>query len=108
MLEAYARELAESGRDEEAIAEYFHALRWSPDATPFRAFILYEMAGSEVKELRFAQAASGLREALQICPQTRDYHALLAQALRQQGHTQEADEQMRLEADVRQQLWMAK
>ncbi len=108
MLQAYARELAESGRDEEAIAEYSHALRWSPDATPFRALILYEMAGSEVKELEFAQATSGLREALQICPQTRDYHALLAQALRQQGHTQEADEQMRLEADVRQQLWMAK
>jgi tetratricopeptide (TPR) repeat protein len=108
MLAAYARELAESGRDDEAIAEYSHALRWSPEATPFRANILYELAGSEVKDSQFAQAASGLREALQICPQTPNYHALLAQALRQQGHTQEADEQMRLEADVRQQLWMAK
>jgi hypothetical protein len=39
---------------------------------------------------------------LQIAPQTLNYHALLAQALTHQGRTQEADEEMRLEASIRQ------
>jgi Tfp pilus assembly protein PilF len=62
------------------------------------------MAGIELKRSAFPQAAGHLREALQISPQTLNYHAWLAQALNQQGLSKEADEEMRVEAGIRQQF----
>ncbi len=103
MHEVYAQELDESGREEEAISQYTQALRWSPDPTAFRAFILYEMADLEVKHSQSGQAAQHVREALQICPQTWHYRALLAQALRQEGKIPGPDDEMQLDVGLRQQ-----
>ena len=98
---SYADALAEAGHDEEAAREYAAALHWSPKSTPYRAFLLYRLATIETKHSQSAEGESHLREALQIAPQTRGYHAMLAQALRQQGRTQEADQEMRLEMNLR-------
>jgi Tfp pilus assembly protein PilF len=102
--EMYAGELAQSGRDDEALEEYAKALRWTESPTPFRAYILYEMANIEVKHSQSEQAADHVREALRIAPQTMNYHGLLAHALLQEGRTQEANDEMRMEASVRQQF----
>ena len=102
--EFYAGELAQSGRDDEAVEEYAKALRWTESPTPFRAFILYEMANLEVKHSQPEQAAGHVREALEIAPQTINYHALLAHALLQEGRMEESNEELRMEAGVRQQF----
>jgi Flp pilus assembly protein TadD len=98
---SYADALAEAGHDEEAAKEYATALHWSPKPTPYRAFLLYRLATIEIKHSQSLEGVSHLREALAIAPQTRGYHAMLAQALRQQGRRQEADQEMRLEASLR-------
>jgi tetratricopeptide (TPR) repeat protein len=100
--ERFGAALAQIGRDDEAIVEYKEALYWSSSPSEFRASLLSEMAELELKHSEFPEAAGHMREALQIAPQTINYHALLAQALSQQGRTQEADEEMRLEASIRQ------
>ena len=100
--EWYGAALAEIGRDDEAMAEFKQALQLSSRPTPIRAYLLSEMAQLELKHSEFPEAASHMREALQIAPQTLNYHALLAQALSHQGRTKEADEEMRLEAGIRQ------
>jgi tetratricopeptide (TPR) repeat protein len=100
----YAGELAQSGRDDEALEEYAKALRWTESPTPFRAYLLYEMAGIEVKHSQSEQAADHMREALQIVPQTMNYHALLAHALAQEGRTQQANDELRMEASIREQF----
>lgn len=86
------------------MTEFSEALRRSSPQTPFRAFILSEMAEIELKRSEFPEAAGHLREALRISPQTLNYHAWLAQALNQQGLTKEADEEMRVEAGIRKQF----
>jgi hypothetical protein len=100
--ERYGEALEEIGRYDEAGAAYAKALQWSTRATPFRAYLLSEMAGIELKHSEFPEAEDHLREALQIAPQTVNDHAMLAKALREQGRTKEADEEMDLEASVRQ------
>lgn len=100
----YGAALAEIGREDEAAAEFAKALRWSPEHNSFRAFVLYELAAIEVKHSQPVQGAAHLQEALQISPQTPNYHALLSEALRQEGRTQEAEEQMRLETSLRRQF----
>jgi tetratricopeptide (TPR) repeat protein len=100
--ERYGAALAEVGRDDEAMAEYAKALQWSARPTPLRAFLLYEMAEIECKRSEFPEAEGHLREAVQIAPQTLNYHSLLAQALSRQGRAQEAEEEMRLETGLRQ------
>jgi protein O-mannosyl-transferase len=100
--ERYGAALAQIDRDDDAMAEFAKASQLSPRPTPMRAFLLSEMAQIELKHSEFPEAASHMREALQIAPQTLNYHALLAQALTHQGRTQEADEEMRLEASIRQ------
>ena len=60
------------------------------------------MANIELKRLELPAATGHLREALQIAPQTMNYHSMLAQALTQQGQTKEAEEELRLEANIRQ------
>lgn len=100
--ERYGAALAQIDRDDEAMTEYRKALQLSPSPTPMRAFLLSEMAQIELKQSEFSEAANHMQEALQIAPQTLNYHALLAQALTKQGRTQEADEEMRLEASIRQ------
>ena len=102
MHDFYAGELAESGRDEEATLEYANALRWTAGETPFRASILYKLANIEVKHSQSEQGAAHMREALRIAPQTLNYHAVMAEALREQGRTQEADDEMLQEAATRQ------
>jgi Flp pilus assembly protein TadD len=84
------------------MAEYAKALQWSARPTPLRAFLLYEMAEIECKRSEFPEAEGHLREAVQIAPQTLNYHSLLAQALSRQGRAQEAEEEMRLETGLRQ------
>jgi protein O-mannosyl-transferase len=102
--EAYAAALAEINRDHEAETEYRKALEYSPGHTASRSSILYRLAMIEVKNSNPGDAASHLREALQIDPRALNYHAALAQALRQQGREQEADEEMRMEVSVDQQF----
>jgi len=64
-------------------------------------FLLSEIAGIELKNSQADAAAAHLHEALQIAPQMVNYHAMLAEALNLQGRTVEAEEQMRLEAGIR-------
>jgi tetratricopeptide (TPR) repeat protein len=99
--ERYGAALAEISRDNDALDEYSEALRWSPDATEFRAFLLSEMAEVELKQSNFSAGVDHLREAIQIAPDTLNYHALLAQALSGQGRAAEASQEMRLEAGIR-------
>ena len=99
---AYASALSEIGRDAEAAEQYELALHWSPGPTPFRAFLLSEIAEIELRNSQVDAAAAHLREALQIAPQMVNDHAMLAEALNLQGRTAEAEEQMRIEADIRQ------
>jgi Flp pilus assembly protein TadD len=102
--ERYGAALAQIGRDEEAMMEYEEALYWSSSPSEFRASLLSEMAELELKHSEFHEAAGHMREALQIAPQTLNYHALLAEALSHQGLNEEAGEEMRLEAGVRQRI----
>src|SRR5580704_15835526 len=67
--ERYGAVLAEIGRNDEARDEYIKALQWSPRPTEFRAFLLAELAGTELKRSEFPEAAGHLSEAVQISPQ---------------------------------------
>jgi tetratricopeptide (TPR) repeat protein len=98
--ESYAEALSETGRDDEAAAEYAKALQRSPDSTPNRAFLLYRLATIKLNHGDAELGERYLREAIQIAPDAPSYHAVLADALRRQGRTQEADAQMLLEAAV--------
>jgi tetratricopeptide (TPR) repeat protein len=98
--ERYGHSLFEVGRYGEAEAEYVKALQWSARPTDFRASILSEIAEAELKRAEFPEAADHLREALQIAPQALNTHGMLAEVLRLQGRTEEADKEMRLEAGV--------
>lgn len=98
---SYGDALAEAGHDEEAASEYAAALHLSLQPTPYRAFLLYRLAAIEIKHSHSTEATSHLREALAIAPQARGYHAMLAQALREQGRKREADDEMKLEASLR-------
>jgi tetratricopeptide (TPR) repeat protein len=97
----YGTALAEMGRDDEAKVEFARALQLSPRPTEFRAYQLSQLAGIELKHSEFSEAADHLREAVQDAPQSLNYHSALAQVLRHQGLTKEADEEMRLEASIR-------
>jgi hypothetical protein len=97
---SYAEALSEVGRDEDAAAEYTKALHWAPRPTPYRAFLLYRLASINIKYSKSAEGEAYLREAIHIAPQTPSYHSILAEALRQQGRLQEADQEMLLEASV--------
>jgi Flp pilus assembly protein TadD len=100
--ERYGAVLAEIGRNDEARDEYIKALQWSPRPTEFRAFLLAELAGTELKRSEFPEAAGHLSEAVQISPQALNYHSLLAVALTREGRSKEADEAMRAELGIRQ------
>ncbi len=102
--ETYGAALAQIGRDDDAMVEFETALRVSQRPTPMRAFLLSEMAQMELKHSEFSEAAEHMRQALQIAPQTLNYHALLAQALAHQGRAKEADEEMQVEAGIRQRV----
>jgi hypothetical protein len=69
---------------------------WEKTQWPWR-----EPAQFRVGQHQPAVGEAHLREALQIAPQTLGYRAMLAQALREEGHAQEADAEMIAEADVR-------
>jgi tetratricopeptide (TPR) repeat protein len=97
---SYADALAEVGRNEEAAAEYTVALHRISKPTPYRAYLLYRLGTLEVRKSNSREGEDHLREALQIAPQTLSYHAMLADALRQQGRMQDADAEMRLEDSV--------
>jgi protein O-mannosyl-transferase len=97
---SYGEALGQVGRNDEAAEEYKKALQWSSRPTPYRAFLLYRLASIKVKESDAADGERYLREAIRIAPDAPSYHAILAEALRRQGRTQEADQQMQLEARV--------
>jgi tetratricopeptide (TPR) repeat protein len=101
---SYAEALSQVSRNEEAAAEYEKALRWASSPTPYRAFLLYRLASIKVKESDAVAGEGYLREAIRIAPDAPSYHAILADALRRQGRTQEADQQMLVEASVQKSL----
>ncbi len=100
--EEYGAALARMGQDDEATVQYTKALQWARRPTPLRGLVLYALATIEVRHSKFGAGADHMREALRIAPEAQGYHAMLAQALRQEGYTQEADEQMQLEIQSRQ------
>ena len=100
--ESYGTVLVQLGRENEALTEFTTALQWTPKPTAFRALVLSEVAQIELNRSEFPEAADHMREAVQIEPQTLNFHSLLAQALAHEGHTEEADEETRLEATLRQ------
>lgn len=100
--ERYGAALLQLGREDEALAEFTKALQWAPNPTPFRAFVLSEVAQIELSRSKFQEATDRMREAVRIDPQTLNYHSLLAQALTQEGRTKEADEETKLETGIRQ------
>jgi len=101
----YATALAQVGRDEEAATQYRRALELdSGGPTHLRASIFYRLAGLELQHSKLEEAEGCMREALAIDPKAMNYHARLAQVLKQQGHEQEADEQMKLEASLKEQF----
>jgi protein O-mannosyl-transferase len=103
--ENYGAALAQIGRDEEAAAQYRKALQLdSGGLTHFRASVLYRLAGLDVKLSNLDEAERCIREAVAIDPKAMSYHALLARVLEQLGHPEEAQDQMRLEAAVREQF----
>jgi tetratricopeptide (TPR) repeat protein len=103
--ENYATALAQAGQDEEAATEHRRALQLDAgEGTHLRAIILYRLAGLDLNHSKLEEAESCLREAIAIEPNAMSYHALLAQVLKQEGREQEADEQMKLEASVKQQF----
>jgi protein O-mannosyl-transferase len=100
--ERYGAALADLGRDDEARAEFEAALHCAPGPPASRALLLSEAAQLELKRSEFSEAAAHLREAVQLAPETVNYHALLAEALNLEGQTEEAAEEMRLESGIRQ------
>lgn len=103
--ENYATALAQAGRDEEGVTQHRMALQLDSGVpSHLRATILYRLAELDVKQSKLDEAENCLREVLAIDPKAMGYHALLAQVLKQRGHDQEADEQMKLEASVREQF----
>jgi Flp pilus assembly protein TadD len=102
--EAYAASLAEVGRDEEAAEEYRKALDCIHGPTMFRSWILYHLGMIEVRHSQAVQAVEHLSLAVQIAPENPVYHRGLGQALREEGRMDEASEELRLEAELRQRL----
>lgn len=103
--ENYATALAQAGRDEEAAAQHRMALQEESGApTHLRATILYRLAQVDLRHFQSEEAEKCLREAVMIEPKAMSYHALLAQALQQRGQEREADEQMKLEASLKEQF----
>ena len=84
------------------MAEYEKALQLDSSSGAFRALLLFEMARLELKQSENPQAEGHMREAVRNAPQVLNFHALLAQALSRQGRNQEAEEEMRVEASIRQ------
>jgi len=100
--EAYGAALAEVGRDEEAADQYRKALDRIPGPSPFRGFVLYHLGTLEIHDSQALQAAEHLRAAIQIDPGNPNYHHALAQALSEEGLASEADQELRLAANLRQ------
>jgi tetratricopeptide (TPR) repeat protein len=101
---SYGERLAYLGQDDKAMAEFKKALELSAHAAPFQAIILSRMADLELKRREVPEAVAHLRMAAQLAPDDPNYHAALALALSQEGLTEEAEEQSRLEAGARKQL----
>jgi protein O-mannosyl-transferase len=93
--------LADLGRDDEARAEYEKAVSLSTEPAA-RAYVDSRIAELELKHLNLSEAEAHLRDAVRLDPQAAQYHALLARALNQEGQIQEAEEEMKLEASLRQ------
>jgi hypothetical protein len=103
--ENYGAALAQVGREEEAATQYRKALQVDTGGpSHFRARILYRLAELDLQHSKLDEAESCLREVLDFDPNAISYHALLAQVLKQRGQEQEAAEQMKLEAGVREQF----
>jgi tetratricopeptide (TPR) repeat protein len=99
--DAYGEVLAHLGRDDEAMNEYTKAFQLSRHDVRFEAIVLSNMADLELKHSQYPEAVAHLREAVLRAPEASDYHASLARALSSEGQTEEAEEQMRLEASTR-------
>lgn len=94
--------LADLGRDEDAMTEFEKALDLSAQQPEIRAYIDSRMAELDLKHLNIAGADTRLREAVRLDPQSAEYHALLARTLNLEGQTHEAEEEMKLDASLRQ------
>ena len=103
--ENYGAALAQVGRDEEAATQYRKALQLDTGGpSHLRASILYRLAILDVKLSKLEEAERCLGEAVAIDPKAVGYHALLAQVLNQEGRGQQADEQTKLEAVVKEEF----
>jgi len=103
--ENYGAALAQVGRDEEAATQYRKALQLDTGGpSHLRSSILYRLAILDVKLSKLEEAESCLREAVAIDPKAVGYHALLAQVLNQEGRGQQANEQTKLEASVKEEF----
>jgi tetratricopeptide (TPR) repeat protein len=103
--ERYGAALAQVGRNEEAATQYRIALRLDTGGpTHLRASILYRLAVLDLELSKWEEAEGCLREASAIDPKAISYHALLAQVLEKRGDRQEADEQRKLEARIKEQF----
>lgn len=100
----YADALEEIGRNADALPEYEKAISLVPAKSGTQAQLLYELACVEIDGSRFDSASAHLREAIAIAPRALNYHSALAQVLREQGNTAQADEELRLEAINRKQF----
>ena len=99
--ERYGAALAQLGRNGEARAEFDVALACPQGPPESRALLLSEAAQLELKRADFPEAAEHAREAAELAPDALNYHAVLAEALRQEGHTDEAAAAMKIEAGIR-------
>lgn len=95
---SYGEALSIVGRNEEAVAQYAKALQITPRSSPYRPFLLYRLAAIKVSDSEPVEGEAYLREAIQLDPFSPNYHAILADALRQQGRTNEASQEMQLQA----------
>jgi len=69
-----------------------------------RAVALFKVAVFDEKSSNYEEAERHVREAIQIEPRALNHHAVLSEALRHQGRIQEADDQMRIEEDIKKQF----
>ena len=100
--EWYGGTLADLDHDSEAMAEFEKALDLSANDVPLRAFTFSRMAQLELKRSELPEAAAHLREAVKLTPENLNYHEMFSEVLSRAGRTTEAQEELRVEASLRQ------
>lgn len=92
----------DAGHTQRAQAALARAVALSAPGSYLRMTALFRLGSVELKLGGLAAAEAHLRGALQLNPQGWNYHATLAEVLRRQGRTAEAERELQLEAAARQ------